>query len=958
MQKDTIKNLSLSELTSEQQELINLIKSEVSDLLELQAELFSDLDKRVMSDNQLAEILDLQIFHANRIGSAAEMIGLCGLQYFCLSIRKNLQHIRESQLKDFISLRSKILYWPDIIHAYLLSPYNLECIQAALDYLDQDYWPVDLEKHELDKLESLFLISKIEIDRGDLAERISKATPELVSLKISEEINSDLLNSLMLDLPRQTEELSRAAQNLQNDNFLKQLEIAGRITHTLKGAGNTVGIQGIVSLTHHLEDIFAALLKAKAKPSESLQNAIQNATDCLEEMSEYLEDLGPIPEQSELILQEILDWANKIDNSGIIQPCEQKENKIASRSPDIATQAQTAQKKDLNVRHTDTTADPFLRIPVSLADDLLKRAGENIIANEQIKELVFNLQSSIQHLSSSNKKIKMLSQELDNLIGIRGFSFSRQNISKDSEFDSLEMEQFNELHTLTNQLMESSDDSVEYSSEIEEALFKLERLSLSQLRNLHENQTAVSRIRMIPVRSIVPRLRRALRQACKQSGKHVNLEISGEDTLIDSEFIHQLVDPLMHIIRNAVDHGIEAPEQRLKCKKSSEGRVQLSFKKEGGLIHVVCQDDGRGLDLDLIKSKAIAKEYLQADEKLSNDRAIQIILEHGFSTKDKVSQLSGRGVGLAAVHTKVLEMKGSVAIDTNKDNGVRVEVIIPTTINSVHALIVRCADITVALSNRGVDEILYAGAGEFVSDSGQMYFEYMQHRYPVFDLQYLLAKTADNLFEQQKVTLLINDDQNKKIAVTIDEIFDTRDIVTKPLSKFIPNILGLLGSTILGDGSVTTVIDIVELLKNSNMSDRTFIESKKLEKSQDSLPFALIVEDSISTRKSLEQFMKDLGFAVNTAKDGVEAINQILLHTPSIVLTDLEMPRMNGLELSNHLRSNEKTASIPIIMITSKSSDKHVKEAERIGVSAYITKPYDDEELLECMNSLGVAAFV
>ncbi len=566
-------NPSLSELTSEQQELIDLIKSEVSDLLELQAELFSELDKRGMDDKQLEEIIDLQIFHTSRIGSAAEMIGLRGLHYFCLSIRKNLQHIQENQLKEFISLRSKILYWPDVIHTYLLAPYNSECIQSILDYLDQDYWPVRLDKHELDKLESLFLISKIQIDHGETPEHISKATPELVSLKISEEINSDLFNSLMLDLPRQTEELSRAVQSLQSDDFLKQLEIAGRTTHTLKGAGNTVGIQGIVSLTHHLEDIFAALLKAKTKPSESLHSAIQNAADCLEEMSEYLEDFGPYPEQSELILQEILDWANKIDSSGVIRQLESKENKITPSSHDISKQVRSSQKKDLNIRHAETTADPFLRIPVSLADDLLKRAGENIISNEQIKELVFNLQSSIQHLSSSNKKIKMLSQELESLIGVRGFSFSMQSISKDSEFDSLEMEQFSELHTLTNQLMESSDDSVEYSSEIEESLFKLERLSLSQLRNLHENQTAVSRIRMIPVQSIVPRLRRALRQACKQSGKHVSLEISGEDTLIDSEFIHQLVDPLMHIIRNAVDHGIETPEQRLKFTVSKKKEV-------------------------------------------------------------------------------------------------------------------------------------------------------------------------------------------------------------------------------------------------------------------------------------------------------------------------------------------------------------------------------------------------
>ena len=479
---------------------------------------------------------------------------------------------------------------------------------------------------------------------------------------------------------------------------------------------------------------------------------------------------------------------------------------------------------------------------------------------------------------------------------------------------------------------------------------------MDQVRSLHENQEAVLRIRMIPVQSIVPRLRRAVRQACKSSNKRAQLEISGEHTLIDSEFVHQLVDPIMHILRNAIDHGIEESDQRVKHGKNAIGKVQLSFKKEGNLIHVVCQDDGNGINIELVKSKALEKGLLDKNEDFTKDRAIQIILQHGFSTKDKVSQLSGRGVGLAAVFTKIHEMKGSINIDSHNGNGVKVEITIPTIFNSDHALIVDCDDSTVAISNRGVDEILYAGAGKIISESGQHYFEYIRQRYPAYDLQFMLGKTEKNSPVDDKVTLILNDDANVKYAVTIDRIYDTRDIVVKPLSKFIPKISGLLGSTILGDGSVITVIDIIGLIKNSNRSTQSSKPRKNVQKIKDHHQYALIVEDAISTRKSLALFMRDIGFIVSTAKDGVEAINLIQKQLPSIVLTDLEMPRMNGLELTDHLRSNKETAHTPIIMITSKSTEKHRKEAERLGITAYITKPYDEDELLELIDSFKVIA--
>lgn len=932
----TEKGLNSDGFSNEQKELLDLISGEVSELLTDKIKLTVEIDHIADDRKQLQDALETEIENANRIGSAAQMIGLHGLYEFCKCISENFELISSKDPSLLFSLKSKILSWPNIVHTYLSSPSNTDHIHVALNFLKQNELPLKISAKRINRIKAQFIKSNVEVDTN--FERILEATPDLVSLELSEEVDKDLFDSFIHDLPRLTEELSDSVHKFQNDDFLRQLEISERIAHTIKGAGNTLSIRGISNLTHYLESIFSSLSKAKKKPSNKLYDAIQSATDCLEEMSEYLQGIGSFPDQSVQVFQELLNWTNES------HPHELNEqiNSIVSYDN---------KKKKIS---QDLKIEPKLQIPARLVDDLLKRAGGHIISNEQIQELAQQVKAVLRQLTISNKKVKFLAQELENKIELQSFSFQFNPLNKNEKFDPLEVDQFNELHTCTNQLLESADNSVEFSGQLEEKVLKLETLSANQVRNLYENQETVLRIRMIPVKTILPRLKRCVRQACKLSGKIAQLEVIGEETLIDSEYIHQLVDPITHILRNAVDHGIENSDMRVKHAKSLEGKLQLSFKKEGNLIRVACQDDGSGLDLGRIKTKSIEKGLLNKNEKLSKDRAIEVIQHHGFSTKDKVSKLSGRGVGLAVVLTKIHEMKGSVAIDSKQGKGLRVDIVIPTTFNAVHALIVRCADNTVAISNRGVNEILFSGAGKVISSQEQYYYQYQENTYPLYDLQFMLHKVEKNRPTQNNISLIINDDTNKKHAVMIDEIFDTRDIVTKPLSKYIPKINGLQGTTILADGSVTAVIDIVELLKNVKVPSKVSHHWKDSENKKAQDRYALIVEDAISTRKSLAQFMQDIGFSVNTAKDGVEAVQLIQKEAPSIVLTDLEMPRMNGLELTDHLRSNAETSTIPIMMITSKSTDKHKKEAKRLGVTAYITKPYDEDELLALINSFNL----
>ena len=955
-----------SDISSEQQEFLDLINAEIAEIQEFHSERLNKITETTNNNkSELNDEIEIQIDQLDRIASASDMVGLQGLKKFCHQLKSILLHIQETDIKQLVTFKEELLLWPDIIQAYLFAPQESEYILAALDYLNLDCWPIQLKPVEQKYFEEAFYKSKVEIDTSQIPERIREATQENISLKKPEDIPEELFDSLLQDLPEQTAEFSSAVQQLRNDDYLTQLEISKRIAHTLKGAGNTVGIQGLATLTHHLEDILEALLKEREKPTQILHGVIENAADCLEEMSEFLHGMGEAPTDTLNVLQEVLNWANRIDEQGI--PSESEtiiDSEIITELPQEAQDTQvTLDTQEITAinesaeKQSDTQVEQSLRVSISLVNDLLKRAGENIISNGQIQEYILRSKNFAKQLRINNNKIRNLVNELEHLIEIRGISSRSSANKKHDKFDPLEMDQFNELNTYANLLIEASADSNEFALNIEESLLKLDNLSSSQRRILVENQEAVLRTRMVPVKSIVQRLKRSVKQANKLSQKSAQLEISGEDIHIDSDILNQLVDPLMHILRNAVDHGIESSEKRQDKGKPENGTIKLSFHKKDKLIHISCEDDGQGLNIDQIKSKALSLGMLQEDQVFEKEDALKLILQHGFSTKDKVSQLSGRGVGLDVVYDQVRNLKGSVSMDTKEGLGTKIELSIPMTLHTTQALLVSCGNNTLAISSRGVEEILHPGAGGLTTIDDKLHFVYKQNEYPVFDLQALLFNEQGNVLQDpSQAVLIIKDEFDKHHAILLDKILDSREFVVKPFSRFIPKMTGLLGSTIIGDGSVVSVLDLLDVvnIKDANLAQKRTI--KRQEASEHENQIALIVEDAISTRKSLAQFMTDLGFVVFTAKDGVEAIDKIQQQSPSIIITDLEMPRMNGLELTDHLRSNDETKDTPIIMVTSRATDKHKQEAKRIGVTEYMTKPYDEDLLLSMVNKYGVSA--
>jgi chemosensory pili system protein ChpA (sensor histidine kinase/response regulator) len=931
------------------QELISLLRSEME---AAQETINSLLARAIESDQAEDRTSSLQDYaeEVERFALASDSLGLKGLANLLEVLTSNLQEYIDRH--DFNAEQGLLLAeWPGHFLAYLEDLNNPEVVQSLIRYMANPEWPLPLNQEIADQLQYQLLSPEIELDEEE-EPRQKQASVEDVSLQLPEDVNQDLLGSLLRELPGYTAEFTEAVTRLTEGAGTQQdVDVAQRVAHTLKGAANTVGVIGIASLTHHIEDILLAFSKHDALPGAGLSDSLMQAADTLEAMSESLLGMGPAPDDAVTVLQQILDWANYIDENGIPEDDEQITPKTAAPN---ASAEETASQV-MEVEPDEQAGDAFLRVPAKLVDELLRVVGESVILNGQLSEQLRKALQQTRSAQEQNKLLQQLTFDLEQLVDIQGLTWSQHRIQVNDAFDSLEMDQYNELHTVTRRLVEAATDSQEFAQNIEEQLIHLDDLVIEQGRLHKTNQETVMQTRMVPVQNIVPRLQRGVRQASRLTDKKVKLVVSGSDTLMDSDVLNNLIDPLMHILRNAIDHGIEPEGVRLGRNKALEGQISLSFLREGDQMLVRCRDDGAGLDYAAIRQTAIERELITADQDVSNEELRRFILQQGFSTRTRTTQISGRGIGMDAVYNRIISLKGSLSIESEPGHGTLVELRLPITFISVHGLLIRSRNRKLALSNRGVEQIFYAGAGILHTEDGVTTYRIDEEVYQAVHIDHLLHLKADRRksVRDDCPVLLVREDTGDLRAVIVEEVIASQDLVVKALGKYLPEIEGIEGATILGDGSVATVVDLPDLLRADTR--RLRIESGDLDEEIDletSLPCALVVDDSLTARRTMAEFIQDMGYEVRTARDGLEAIDIIEGKQPDIVLVDLEMPRMNGLELTNHIRAKQETRDIPIIMVTSRSTEKHRQQAEASGVNLYLTKPFSEDELMQHIERL------
>jgi chemotaxis protein histidine kinase CheA len=599
---------------------------------------------------------------------------------------------------------------------------------------------------------------------------------------------------------------------------------------------------------------------------------------------------------------------------------------------------------------------PIIRVPIATMDELFRLTGELSVKIGQLTEQVKQTQQRTNGLLRQNLKVQQRIFDLENLVDIRGLSSLRDtHIShSDQIFDALEMEQYTELQSNTRALTEEAADTREFSRRIEEDVAQMGAVLQQTQRVQRELQYMAMTTRMSPAGSLAPRLHRNIRQTSQQTGKKAKLIIEGEDILIDGDMLNNLVDPLLHILRNAIDHGIETPDERTRAGKPEMSTIHLSFSRRGQTVTVRCRDDGHGLNYSAIRNKAIERGLMQAGQDISEEELSRLILLPGFSTREHTNEISGRGVGLDVVRDRLLVMKGMVEVRSEFGKGCEFLLRFQASLVAQHALLIESSTQIFAVPSYALDQALPPAAGEFISIGSEINLRYQKRTYPVKALSALIGYDSGVMTLEtmnSKSVLLVHVDLDIH-AVLVDRIVDGRDLILKDPGRYVKKINGVGGIAILGDGTVAPLLDLAELLR---LPMPQLIETATSITSGD--PDAttrrdiLVVDDSLSVRKSLVQLVSDAGYNVKAAKDGLEAITLLKDFMPGVILTDLEMPNMNGLEFTSHLRARPDTRELPVIMITSRSMDKHRKQAELAGVSVYMTKPYTDTDLLGHIHS-------
>jgi chemotaxis protein histidine kinase CheA/ActR/RegA family two-component response regulator len=962
----------LTPIKAEISEEISLGSSDILEILESELEsakedLATELHKFLThnpTEAAFTEALENYTEQVQRLYVASEMLGLEGLQTVCTFVTDNMTALSVAQAEVRKKTKGVLEKWPELVLAYVRAP--AESVVPLVNHFRESQWAQPLTDDAAHALLNQLVTGSTaaeEADEGEAYSRQTVANPEDVSLTLPEDVNQELLEAYLQETPQHAQNFSATIQKIIQNPEIAEIEYAQRTAHTLKGSSNIIGIKGIANIAHHLEDTLEYLAKHQVVPPKALTDTMVEAADCLEIMVDALLGEDEPPPQAQQVLQSVLDWANRIDKGQLDAPPAPsrpvQEAAPAATSDDKKAKAESQAKSDRSV--AAGTPEQFLRVPTKTIDELMRLVGELSISVGQIQERLKHVIQSTRTLTAQDLVLHKKTFELENLVDVRGITGVEnryKNASTESEnFDPLEFEEYNELHSVAHSFIESIADNRELAMSIREDLAELETMFIHQERLNKEFQASVMTTRMVPVNTIISKLQRNVRQTCRMTGKKAELEVTGTDILIDSEVLTNLADPLQHILRNAIDHGIENADERAILGKPEVGQIKLSFYREGNNIVVKCEDNGQGLNYTNIRFTAIQRGLITENQDLSEKELARLILMSGFSTKSGVTQVSGRGVGMDVVHTNIRQMKGTLDLVSETGKGTTILIKLPMTLVTVHVLLVRISDRQFGIPTNHLEQALAPGVGEFHRIGDEITLKMGKNFYGLKYLADLLNMPGDKVGIEEPETrpIILVHEETGITAVIVDELLDTHDLVMKSMGKYVKNIHGVAGASILGDGSLVPLLDLPELLRSPMQAAMSSYMAEHLQEGSGivntaAVPHVMIVDDSLSVRKSLSLLVEDAGFETLLAKDGIEAIEIMNQTRPNVMLVDMEMPRMNGLELTAHVRANRATEKLPIFMITSRTTEKHRAQAKEVGVNAYLTKPYQDTELLALID--------
>ena len=743
--------------------------------------------------------------------------------------------------------------------------------------------------------------------------------------QLTDELDEQLLPIFLEEAADQLRDLTAQLRNWRGEPAGEAAPHAiARLLHTFKGNARMAGALNLGEVTHQLESrVEEAMRVGVASPA--LIDEIENGCDTLALAVERLRE-GPTEE----VPAEAAAVADHVDvgaGGGIAHPASEAEGE-GEGSGQRAT----------------------LRVRADLIDRLVNEAGELSIARTRIEGEMRSLKTSLLDLTENVIRLRRQLREIE--IQAEGQIQARvaQTHDGEGEFDPLELDRFTRFQELTRFMAESVNDVATVQQNLLKNLDDANAAIIAQSRLNRGLQQELMGVRMIPFASQAERFYRIVRQTAKDVGKRASLDVIGGQVEIDRSVLDKMLGPVEHMLRNAVTHGLETRDERQAAGKQEAGEITLSLAQEGNEIILSLADDGRGLDPERIRRKAEALGMLQPGQAVEPAALFDFIFQPGFSTATELTQLSGRGVGMDVVKTEVTALGGRIEVVSEIGRGTTFRLYLPLTLAVTQTLLVRSGAQLYAVPSTMIEQVLEMKEKQLAALREKGEAEWQGHHYPLHFLSNLLGDAAAVPEIHRRYWVLLLRSGSQRVAIQVDELRGNQEVVVKNIGTQLSRVVGIAGATVLGDGRVILILNPVALASRApvqgTLRQPEAVVAAPAPVAERRLPTVMVVDDSLTVRKITSRLLAREGYQVILAKDGVDALEQLIDEMPDVILSDIEMPRMDGFDFVRNVRADDRLKGLPVIMITSRTADKHRNYAHEIGANHYLGKPYDEDELL------------
>ncbi|MEH6344557.1 MAG: Hpt domain-containing protein [Bermanella sp.] len=957
-------------------ELLEIFLEEAQELIDSINESLGEWKK---DKNNLLQVAELQRdLHTFKGGARMAEINSIG------DLIHELEHLYDGLSQGRLVIKDELFDLLILCHDRLASMIQglkiSQGITPALELITAIQLYIAGESLELpDNEQQVELISEVvDIYESTVDQPVSVSVADLVDEADAEvaEIFMDEAEELMEDLDGCILAWQADPENSEHNEAIQ------RVLHTLKGGAFMAGLTEIGNLSHNMESELQSRLINNQSADNELFHSLHQQYDLIaariDNVQLWLKEGGQGPiiavskpveiETPEEIGSEIIETAEEVKPQAVTEQVSANEElpaEILTSNVVPLRAAAEALKPAVSQDEAPRRNQPqeMIKVSADLLDGLVNLAGETSISRGRLENQVTDFSFTLEEMDATLDRLKDQLRRLDIETEAQVLFRQERHGPNYEDFDPLEMDRYSQLQQLSRSLVESASDLMDLKGTLLDKTRDAETLLLQQSRVNTELQEGLMKTRMVPFSRLVPRLRRIVRQISQELGKQVELQVNNAEGEMDRSVLERLISPLEHMLRNAVDHGLESTLKRQEVGKPDVGSITLSLFRDGGDVVLKLSDDGAGINLEAVRKKAIDRGLLSSTVTITDQEALQFILQAGFSTAEKVTQISGRGVGMDVVNSEIKQVGGSILINSESGAGTEFVIRLPFTVSVNRALMSKVGEALFAIPLNSIEGIVRVSSAtllELYKQENPVY-QYAGRDYPLKYLGDLLRNDSHLKLTEADVSwpvVLVRGSQ--PAAIQVDALMGSREIVVKTLGSQFSSVVGVSGGTILGDGSVVIILDLPNMMRHVyslEYQQHVAIEHREEEQNkhniqEDKIISVLVVDDSVTVRKVTTRLLERNGIEVRTAKDGVDAMEILLDYRPDVMLLDIEMPRMDGFEVATQMRHDSKLKDVPIIMITSRTGDKHKQRAMAIGVTDYMGKPFQEDKLLGAINHI------